>query len=233
MIPRRAAVLVPLSVVCLLIPHNVQSQTALGDIWRTVRKVLLPEYVSGTYELRTFIATQPPMQYSREAHLARLNRIWNYAVYLSEGDIQTALFISTIATIPYHTFPAYVPLLGFGVTVPVSTESRAAFEKRYENLPALLYENSPGGGDRDKLPHFFGAAFIQYRGRSPLLSAFAGESIEIAEKFFKLEGAYDARDIDVNYRGIAFAQTLRNGKDALPSEYFNEVLPGTDHEHTK
>jgi hypothetical protein len=176
--------------------------------------------------MRDFISNLPPLEKDRSSHLQRVDKIWDHAVYITDGDIETALFISAAATLPYHNFDAVVPLAGWIVNIPVSTESTTAFKRRFSNLPYLLYISGARGGDRDKLPHFFGTAFLQYRSHSSLLSATVGELIEIGEKMFKLEGAYDERDIEVNNKGIEFAQDLMDGRLVRPSQYFNEVIPG-------
>ncbi len=205
--------------------RTVYAQSLSEEIWTSVRNFFLPSVVVRTYDLRAFIVQLPPLPVSAEAHRERINIIWDHAVFLADGNIDEALFAAAAATLPYHSFPAYLPLLGWVIRVPVSTESEEEFRKRLMNLPSRLYDNGKDGSDRDKLPHFFGSAWLQYRFHSEFLTAASGEMIEMGEKFFKLEGAYDERDIDANARGRAFGAALLNGESRRPSEYFQDNSP--------
>ncbi len=190
-------------------------------VWPFVRRMMLPREMSLVYELRTFIAAQRPLlNRSRAGDLRRLDAIYIHAVYLAEGDPYLALLALSFATLPYHTFPARVPLLDFGLTVPVSTESHEAFRRRMDNLPGLLLPDSPRSLDRDKLPHFFGSAWLQCVTNNPALVEMAGELLETGEEIFKLEGSRDERDIAVNRLGAEFAIALQRHEDVLPSDIF-------------
>ncbi|MBN1447449.1 MAG: hypothetical protein JXA28_05920 [Bacteroidetes bacterium] len=149
-------------------------------------------------------------------------------MYLAEGDPSLAVLGCAWATLPYHTFPARVPLLDVGVTVPVSTESRDAFKRRMANLPGKLFSDSSGPLDRDKLPHFFGSAWLQLKTGREELVVFAGEALEWAEEIFKLEGSRDPRDIVANCLGIHFALELLAHRDVHPSEIFTRGLNSHD-----
>jgi hypothetical protein len=190
-------------------------------LWPIIRRLLFPRELSLAYDLRALIAAQQPLKpRSREGDLRRLDAIFIRAVYLAEGDPFLALFALSIATLPYHTFPARVPLLDLGIIVPVSTESYDAYSRRMENLPGLLFTDSPSSLDRDKLPHFFGSAWLQCVSRNPDLVTLVGEMLELGEEVFKLEGSRDERDILVNRLGIDFAIALQQHQQVLPSEFF-------------
>ncbi len=154
---------------------------------------------------------------SREASLARLDSIFLKALEITEGDMEESLFISAISTIPYKSFLATLPVLGGAVSVPVSFESAEAFLLRREHLPTHLLRASPREGDRDKLPHFFGSAWLQLRLRNPAVARSLGYGVEVFERMFFLEGAFDDRDIDANILGIAFAEALMRERNVLPS----------------
>lgn len=195
-----------------------------GSLWSMLRRLILPREISLIYDLRALIAAQPPLApRSRVGDLRRLDAIYRRAVYFAEGDAELALLALSYATLPYHTFPARIPLLGIGVTVPVSTESREAFEQRMANLPGLLLPDSPPQLDRDKLPHFFGSAWLQCAMRNEELTAAAGELLELGEELFKLEGFSDERDIIVNRLGAEFAIALMRQRRVLPSDIFRSV----------
>jgi hypothetical protein len=193
-------------------------------IWPALRRTILPRELSLVYDLRGDIAALPRLQpRSREGDLDRLDAIYRRAVYRAEGDAALALFALGFATLPYHTFPARIPLLDFGVIVPVSTESSEAFTRRMEALPGLLLPDSPPQLDRDKLPHFFGSAWLQVTMRDEELTALAGELLEIGEEVFKLEGFRDERDLVVNRLGARFGLALQRHRRVMPSDLFRSV----------
>lgn len=201
-----------------------QLRDAPGGHWTFLRRLLLPREISLAYELRALIAAQQPLApRSRTGDLRRLDAIYLRAVYLAEGDPFLALIALSIATLPYHTFPARVPLLGITVTVLVSTESHEAFERRMTNLPGMLLRDTPRSLDRDKLPHFFGSAWMQCVTANSSLVESAGEMLEFGEMMFKLEGSRDERDIVVNRLGAAFAMALQRHRCVLPSDMFKSM----------
>ncbi len=188
-------------------------------IWLFLRGFILPDELTLIYELRSWLSRQDPLHpRTRAGDLRRTDEIYHRAVYLAEGDAVLAMLGCAWATLPYHTFPARVPLIDVGITVPVSTERRDAFERRMANIPGMLFSDSPRALDRDKLPHFFGSAWLQLLTGRPGVATFAGEALEWAESIFKLEGSRDARDIAVNHLGVQFARALQQHRDVLPSD---------------
>jgi hypothetical protein len=211
---------------------QLPSESMIGRLWRYIRRVVLPEPLALMYELRGFITDLPrPDVRTREHDLQRLDAMYEEAIRLSEGDIMSALLMLTWATLPYHTFPAVLPILNLKITVPVSTESRASFDRRLANLPGVLLKDTPSYLDRDKLPHFFGSAWLQCVLKSPELADACGEMIERLEEVFKLEGSRDPRDIMVNRLGISFAMQLQRQRAVRPSEMFLLDTQHHDIEH--
>jgi hypothetical protein len=197
----------------------------LESVWLTIRSALLPREFNLAYRLRSWIAQLTPLPHrTLESDLQRLDAIYDRAVYFAEGDAQDALFALSIATLPYHTFPARIPIIDVGITVPVSTESRAVFERRMANLPGKLFADSPAWLDRDKLPHFFGSAWLYLATGMEGVTITAGEALEFGEALFKLEGSRDPRDILINRLGIAFAQQLRKHENVRPSDVLKHGL---------
>jgi hypothetical protein len=92
---------------------------------------------------------------------------------------------------------------------------------RIHNLPSRLYEDSPvsGVGDRDKLQHFFGSAYIAYVSGSPELARATGNFVEWGEARMIVGGADDARDRRANKQGETFGHDLIYVKTLLPSDY--------------
>jgi len=218
----RVRILALLCCVEIFLPLTGHCQESVGAVvYHFFRNALLPAYWTDTYELRAFIANcDSDLAPLRKSHLRRLDDIFNASLNFSEGDRVEALLISSIATLPYHTFPVVVPLLGWVITVPVSTECKKQFQKRLHNLPSMVFADSPAGGDRDKLPHFFGSAYLYVLTRSQPFVLYTGHGIEILEEIFKLEGAYDERDIMADSLGVEFGKALLRKDHVLPSTLF-------------
>ena len=205
---------------------RVDAQPANKSLWQEIRRYLLPDELAHVYELRAIIGSftefshDPDPRVRQAQDLSRLDSMYLRAIALCEGDIQEALVVIAAATLPYHTFPAVVPLTGIVFWVPVSTESAGDFNFRLHALPSQLFLDTPIGGDRDKLPHFFGSAWLYSVTKSNAIVTLIGRSVEIFESLFKLEGAFDERDMQSDSLGIEFAKQIMENNDALPSHVF-------------
>jgi hypothetical protein len=166
---------------------------------------------------------------ARTRDLARLDSLYIDAMTLAEGDVHEALLALALATLPYRRFPAVIPLTGISITVPVSLESVCAYDKRLRNLPSILLPDTPHWGDRDKLPHFFGSAWLRLAlGNRPVTDA-AGVLVEMFEETFKLEGAQDDRDLAVDRLGARFAERLMRAPRTRPSTMFRSMQRSAHH----
>lgn len=187
----------------------------------TLEGLVFPRAWLLQHRLRADIAAmQHPACGARPCDLLRLDAIWERAVYLADGDAQDALLAAAMATLPYRRFPARLPVIGLEFTVPVSSESEEEFLRRLARLPGLLFADTPAGFDRDKLPHFFGSAWLQFQLREPDAVLFMGRTVEVLESGFELEGALDARDLRADRLGALFARTLQRGRFIRPSQMF-------------
>lgn len=202
------------------------AQPGSGGWWPAVRRFLLPDELAGVYELREAIRSlrsdttfDDPLIHRRH-DLDMVDSIYLRSLDICEGNVRDALVICAVATLPYHTFPAIIPLTGIVIWIPVSTESRETYERRLAALPGQLYPDSPRNGDRDKLPHFFGSAWLYVVIRHAPSVSLIGRIVEVFESVFKLEGSQDERDIDANAGGILFGKMLLERDHALPSEAF-------------
>lgn len=230
-IPARTAP-VPTSAASTIPEDPPEQENILTKLWLFFRGYVLPDELSLIYELRSWLRRQEPLKpRTRKGDLRRTDEIYRRAVYLAEGDAAKAMLACAWATLPYHTFPARVPLIDIGITVPVSTERRDAFEQRMANIPGMLFSDTPRSLDRDKLPHFFGTAWLQLITGSPGLAIFAGEALEWMEEVFKLEGSRDPRDIAVNRLGVSFARELQAHRDVLPSDILKLELDSHERKH--
>jgi hypothetical protein len=220
----------------------LRAQDCGGGIWPALRGVLLPEPIERMLRLRCLIretawndstGLQPApgdttcagCDALRLRHLRRVDWIFTSALTMCEGDPEQALLVAALATLPFKRFPAVLPIVRLSMTVPVSTESDDDFRRRMRGLPCRLFADSPPGGDRDKLPHFFGSAWLYLQNKSETLSNNAGVLVELLEQTFKLQGARDERDLAANRLGVQFARSMLNRRGVPPSRVFCSHRP--------
>jgi hypothetical protein len=117
-----------------------------------------------------------------------------------------------------------LPLVPFTVTVHLPSVNSPLFESKTKNLPSKFFYDTPKDnfGDKDKLPHFFGTAFIEYNFSFFNISKFLGIFVEKFEETFYVQGAMDKRDLYVNRLGARFGKGLRNNGSLLPSEFLKK-----------
>ena len=136
------------------------------------------------------------------------------------NDPSEAMLALTFATLPYTEIHITIPLIQLKFTVPLPTVRGQLFTVKMKNLPAKFFYDTPNNafGDKDKIPHFFGSAFIEYNIPYLNLSRFIGIFVEKFEEVFYVDGQADLRDLYVNGLGIKFGKALRKNDKLLPSE---------------
>jgi len=156
-------------------------------------------------------------------HLSLIDTLYKRALILHENDISETLLTLTFATLPFKEMPIRIPVLGIKFSIPLPSVSDSLFQIKKRNLPSKIFFNSPAHnyGDKDKLPHFFGNAFLSYNLRFFNFSKFIGILLELFEESFEVDGRYDRRDIKVNHLGDFFGQILRTNINILPSQILN------------
>jgi hypothetical protein len=197
-----------------------------GSIIYTVSEIIIPEVIINSYRMRDFIASDYFSEYKKKNNdIKSVEEIYDYALWLTDYNIEQSLFIISIATLPYKKTPAKFPILKFDMMFYFSLESDSMFRKRYNNLPSQLFPDSPKNlfGDKDKTPHFFGSAFLAYISDSKSLSTLVGVIIELGESIFQLEGFMDERDIRANELGAEFGKRLLRNFHCRPSEFFRKL----------
>jgi len=161
---------------------------------------------------------------SNSAGTAAVDTIYLRSLHYFNNDFSEAMLALVFVLIPYDEITIKFPLLNFPMTIHLPVAPEPLFTKKTKNTPSIFFPDSPIGmmGDKDKLPHFFGTAFIEYNFPFFNLSKFLGIFVEKFEESFFLQGAMDKRDLYVNRLGAKFGRALRTDGSRLPSEFLNK-----------
>src|SRR5690606_16889602 len=138
--------------------------------------------------------------------IALTDSIFVRAIDFYSGDINEALLALTFASVPYKKVPIQIPLIKSIIRYPLTSHSDSLFYKKNEQLPSQLYFDSPQNkyGDKDKLAHFFGSAYIAHASNIFDLGDLIGYFVEVFEENFKVQSSVDLRDIETNKLGNIF-----------------------------
>ena len=184
--------------------------------------LLLPKILQDDSRLREFIKGDELDAIRRQnGDLQGVDAIFREALRLSWDNVYEALFISFIGTFDHRRFGVRFPLVGAFLWFPLTSEFPDDFQARVNSLPSQLYPDTPPGkeGDRDKLQHFFGSAFLTYllgsRGPAERLGSF----IEWGEDKFVVDGELDERDFRANREGQEFGLHLLRSGEEPPSTF--------------
>lgn len=154
--------------------------------------------------------------------LALVDTLFKRAVDYRQNDISEALLSLTFAVIPYKNVPIQFPLLHTIVQYPLISAEDSVFLLKNKNLPKKLYFDTPDDnfGDKDKLAHFFGSAFLAYNSSIFDLGDLIGYFVEVFEEEFKVQSVIDNRDLMTNKLGYIFGTYLKKDKKIQPSDAF-------------
>jgi hypothetical protein len=179
------------------------------------------ELSKGVNYLSEYIASDYFIELKKEnTDLALVDSVYLRAIKFYENDYQEALLALTFTTIPYSRVPLVIPLLKIRLYYPLISASDSIANLKNQNLPNKLFFDSPDNeyGDKDKLAHFFGNAFIGYAENILKLADVFGYFVEAFEEDFKAQSEVDFRDVDVNWFGVLFGEMLEINKSVLPSQ---------------
>jgi hypothetical protein len=148
-----------------------------------------------------------------------VDSIYLRAVKFNCGDVSEALFDLTFAVIPYNNVPIKIPLIGVVVNFHLVCATDSIYNAKNKNLPKNLFGDTPKDdfGDKDKLAHFFGSAFLSYSQNIFDLTDLIGYFVEYFEEAFEVQSSVDLRDIKADHLGKLFGEKLKREKNALPS----------------
>jgi len=169
------------------------------------------EYIASDYFLNLKI-TNPD--------IVLVDSIYLRALKFTNNDYSEALLALTFTTIPYKEIPIEGPIFKTLMYFPLTSDDDSIFVLKNKNLPKYLYYDSPKSdyGDKDKLAHFFGNAFLSYSITIFDLANGFGYFVESFEEDFKVQSKIDYRDLEVNINGYLFGKILLENKNVLPSE---------------
>ncbi|HVO75685.1 MAG TPA: hypothetical protein VMT35_16760 [Ignavibacteriaceae bacterium] len=151
--------------------------------------------------------------------LSLVDTIYFKSLEFNKDDISEALLTLTFGTIPYKEIPIQIPLVKCIIHFPLISDNDSVFNLKNRNLPKDLLFDTPGDefGDKDKLAHFFGSAFLSYNSRFFDFGTVFGYFVEVFEESFKVQSSIDNRDLMVNNLGRIFGKILRKNNRAAPS----------------
>ncbi len=199
------------------------ARAASPDLPEAVRffaPFFLPKIVQDTYQLKEYILGEDfAMLRVREGDPAAVDAIYARALDLSWGNTGEALLLSMVATMDHRRVDVTLPLIGLVIPVPLTGEFEDEFSQRLKALPSQLYRDSPRSGDRDKLQHFFGSAFLVVVTESEKGADDVGFLVERGEARYVQGETVDVRDIRANRQGQRFGRALRDGRPVLPSTF--------------
>ncbi|MBN2570561.1 MAG: hypothetical protein JXA68_00415 [Ignavibacteriales bacterium] len=177
----------------------------------------------GIYNISNFIASDYFSTLKRNnTDLELVDTIYLRALKYFDNDISEALLALTFATLPFNKMPLKLPIIDVTLNIPLPSVSDSLFNLKVKNLPSQLFFDSPKVefGDKDKVPHFFGNAFLSYSISLFNISEFLGILVELFEDSFKIEGRLDLRDLYINRLGSFYGEILDDKPELLPSEMF-------------
>jgi hypothetical protein len=189
-----------------------------------IQKDLLPQQsnISKTVNyISSYIASDDFIHMKNEINdLFVTDSIYVTALKFKENDYTETLLALSAATLPYREVPIVIPLINSVWNYPIVSANDSVYNLKNKNLPTNFFYDTPQNeyGDKDKLAHFFGFAFLEY---STLIFDFGnliGNFIEAFEEDFKIQSSIDYRDLEVNFLGKCFGKLLKKDKSVLPSQ---------------
>ena len=179
-------------------------------------------FADGVIHLSKIIADE---KYSSKDYsdLEIVDSLFGEELSFYNGDISEALLALTFAALPFNKMPVSIPFIGSRINLKLPSVNQELFEKKRKNIPGKIYFDSSaeGSGDKDKLAHFFGNAFLAYNISFFNLSRFLGLLVELFEEAFKVSGRIDFRDPPSNHLGEFFGYSLRTNPSQKVSDFLN------------
>jgi hypothetical protein len=189
--------------------------------------VLIPKVFADGVLLKTFVSSEEFAGTRKQwGDRHAMDVLFRRAQNLCWGNTFCALLISFLAVVDHQRVGIRTPLPGLILWLPLTGEFSDEYALRVKGLPGRVAADSPetGGGDRDKLQHFFGSALLAYLSESGDQVDRFGEFVEWGEERFIVGGTLDERDLEADRRGRNFGLRLLESPDVRPSVFFQLPL---------
>ncbi len=199
---------------------NLSFEDSINELVSFFSPFIFPKVIQDGYQLKDYICSEEFASVrAQRGDLNAVDAIFAEAMRLSWNNAYEALLISLAATMDHSKFGVKLPVVGPLLWFPLTSEFEEDFHARVSALPRMLYVDSPdtAAGDRDKLQHFFGSAFLTYTFESRDAAQRIGEFIEWGEDKVIVDGVLDERDFRANTHGQEFGLALLSDKRVKPS----------------
>ena len=184
--------------------------------------LLRPSWSRNAELVRNYVRSSQFLQIEHDqSDVQAIDSIFAFALRAADFNIPLALLSTAMGCFDHKTI--YFKIIFTTIPIPLSFEGDSEFHERYSHLPSHIFTDSPPEGDRDKLQHFFGSAFIEWTADSHTFANTVGDAIELLEPPLIVGGDNDPRDKRANRAGIAFAQLLHKYPALPPSTVLNLV----------
>ena len=204
------------------VPLPQRHNAALPEVIRFFAPFFFPKVIQDVYQLKDYIVSEEfALLRERGGDLDAVDDLFDRALALSWDNVYEALLITLCSTMDHRRIGINIPLLGPLLWIPLTSEFEDEFDARVSALPRNLYADTPAGraGDRDKLQHFFGSAFLTYVFESREVADRIGGFIELGEESAIVGGTPDERDFRTNWQGQEFGIALHGHPFVRPSEF--------------
>lgn len=194
----------------------------LPEAVRFFAPFVFPKVMQDTYSIKEYVCGEEfAALRAARGDRAAVDALYTEALALSWGNEGEALFLCLMATMDHRRVEVTIPLVGIPLPIPLTGEFEEEFSRRRNALPTRLYEDSPRGaaGDRDKLQHFFGSAYLVLVSESESGADDVGYFVERGESRLVPGESIDLRDIRANRQGQRFGRALLSGLDVMPSAF--------------
>ena len=148
-----------------------------------------------------------------------IDSIYINQLIFQKNDYSETLLSLTFALVPVRKVPIKFPLLN-KINYPLVSVNDSIFKIKNKHLPKYIFWDTPQNdfGDKDKLAHFFGSAFISFSSNIFDFGNLIGYFVEVFEENFKIQSSIDKRDMMTNFLGNLFGEMLKENKNILPSQ---------------
>lgn len=204
---------------------GVEPVEDIHPLQEAIAMFLLPKVLQDGVVLKAYVMSDEYRDVRRTwGDVVAVDVLFRRALRMSWNNPYATLAIVAVAVLDHRRFGVRIPLLGPVLWFPLTSEFPEEFARRHEALPLRLYPDTPAGGDRDKLQHFFGSALLAVVTGSQATVDRVGTFIEWGEDRFIVEGTLEARDLEANARGGMFGLAFLGDRTVLPSAYMGTAL---------